>query len=108
VSFKGKSASKCFQWASKDKYRSKFFKSDMAILFIILQKFCETRAKTGAMWWNNSMFCNELINYAVRIVRLLQRKRVFCSFLFNLSFVLTQRVLNLQEIHLGAFLLKSA
>ncbi len=24
----------------------------------------------GGMWWNNSVFCNELINYAVRIFRL--------------------------------------
>ena len=24
--------------------------------------------RNGGMWWNNSVFCNELINYAVRIV----------------------------------------
>ena len=34
---------------------------------------------------------------ASEIMRLLQRKRVFCSFLFILSLLLTQRVLTLQE-----------
>ncbi|XP_074615281.1 uncharacterized protein LOC141874780 [Acropora palmata] len=34
-------------------------------------------------------------------MRLLQRKRVFCSFLFILSLLLTQRVLTLQERHLS-------
>ena len=36
---------------------------------------------------------------ASAIMRLLQRKRVFCSFLFILSLLLTQRVLTLQETH---------
>ena len=29
---------------------------------------------TGGMWWNNGVFCNELINYAVRIVVLVFTK----------------------------------
>ena len=36
---------------------------------------------------------------AIAIMRLLQRKRVFCSFLFILSLLLTQRILTLQETH---------
>ena len=48
---------------------------------------------------NSVMHISQMQLFASVIMRPLQRKRVFCSFLFLFSLLLTQRVLTLQEMH---------